>query len=91
MSSAACILPRGNILPCSAGLEDLEYELHTFESMLISSLPSLAIRRVFGGDQVTKIMDSFRLSDDIPIENKQVGHSNSRDVGPLNDDSSHVH
>lgn len=29
--------------------------------------------RVFGGDQVTKIMDSFRLSDDIPIENKQVG------------------
>lgn len=28
--------------------------------------------RVFGGDQVTKIMDSFRLSDDIPIENKQV-------------------
>ncbi|CBN74990.1 preprotein translocase subunit SecA [Ectocarpus siliculosus] len=30
------------------------------------------IFRVFGGDQVTKIMDSFRLSDDIPIENKQV-------------------
>lgn len=39
--------------------------------------------RVFGGDQVTKIMDSFRLSDDIPIENKQVcltGVKQARDM-----------
>ncbi|CAM9543619.1 unnamed protein product, partial [Ectocarpus sp. 4 AP-2014] len=36
------------------------------------SLDDDIFSRVFGGDQVTKIMDSFRLSDDIPIENKQV-------------------
>lgn len=28
--------------------------------------------RIFGADQMTKIMGSFRLGDDIPIENQQV-------------------
>ena len=36
------------------------------------------IFRVFGGDKVVKILDSFRLSDDIPIENKQVSETLDR-------------
>lgn len=36
------------------------------------------IFRVFGGDKVVKILDSFRLSDDIPIENSQVSETLDR-------------